>query len=108
METYLAVGMMYCRTSGLVYTEYAKRGGKKKRMLSYVFLPYSQLSEQYPSLKKAPFLLPFYEIRRWLRIIFRGKARKNLSTAIRHTSVSEEYLEAHDRFLSLVGASLVE
>jgi len=108
VETYLAVGMMYCKTSGIVYTEYAHRGGKKKGMLSYVFLPYSQLSEQYPSLKKAPFLLPLYEVRRWLRIIFRGKAKKNWHTAIRHTSVDEEYLAAHDRFLSLVGASLVE
>lgn len=108
VETYLAIGMMYCKTNGAVYTEYAHRGGKKKGMLSYIFLSYPLLCEQYPSLRKTPFLLPFYEVRRWLRILFRGNLKKNFKTAIRHTSVGEEYLAAHDRFLSLVGASLVE
>lgn len=108
VELYLAVGMMYCKTNGVVYTEYAQRGARRKGMLSYIFLPYSQLCEQYPFLRKAPILLPFYEVRRWLRIIFRGRLKKNFKTAVRHTSVDAEYLAAHDRFLSLVGASLVE
>ena len=108
VETYLAIGTMYCKTSGAVYTEYALRGGKKKGMLSYIFLSYPLLCEQYPSLRKVPFLLPFYEVRRWLRILFRGNVKKDFRNAIRHTSVGEEYLAAHDRFLSLVGASLRE
>ena len=107
-ESYLAIGMMYCKTNGVVYTEYAHRGGRRKKMLSYIFLPYSQLCEQYPALRKMPLLLPFYEVRRWLRILFLGRFKKNLKTAVRHTRVNEDYLAAHERFLSLVGASLKE
>ena len=45
----------------------------KKSMVAYilnrVFMPYEQLCVTYPSLKGKKMLIPFYQIRRWLRIV---------------------------------------
>lgn len=35
-----------------------------------VFLPYDKMTVQFPSLKKVPFLLPFYWIWRWILVLF--------------------------------------
>lgn len=54
-------------------------GGKTKYLLSRVFPSYEFLSRQYPSLKKRKWLTPFYQMRRWGRIVFRGRAGSSLS-----------------------------
>ena len=55
----------------------AGAGQKKSRLryaLSRIFLPMRYLSLSYPILKKHPMLMPFYQAKRWCRILF-GKKR---------------------------------
>ncbi len=55
-----------------------RRKGKMRYVLSRAFPPYCKMKGLYPSLKKVPFLLPFYWIARLVRLLFtkRGKARE--------------------------------
>ena len=52
---------------------------KKKSSFSYLikrlFLPYRYMNVAYPILKKAPYLLPFYWIFRWIKALFGGKSK---------------------------------
>ena len=55
----------------------AGAGQKKSRLryaLSRIFLPMHYLSLSYPILKRHPILMPFYQVKRWCRILF-GKKR---------------------------------
>ena len=55
----------------------ALQKGKNKSKISYIlsriFLPYQELKFQYPFLRKCKILFPFYQIRRWLRLLFKKK-----------------------------------
>lgn len=58
-----------------------------------LFLPYSQMTEYFPSLKKAPVLLPLFWVVRVLRVIFGGRLNKRITEAKTSINVSDEELE---------------
>ena len=53
--------------------------GQKKSMIRFIFsrifLPKKYLVLSYPVLKEKPFLLPICYVRRWIRILFRGRGK---------------------------------
>jgi len=76
---------------------------EKKSTLSYifgrVFMPYEQLCVTYPSLKEKKLLLPFYQVRRWGRIL-KNRRYKNASDEIQaNNSVSKENTDEFSRLL---------
>lgn len=88
-----------------------RKGTKKKRvsrarlLLYKLFLPYRHMKVVYPSLKKVPFLLPFYWIVRIFRtLIFRrGKISENLNV-----DKQQEQINALAEHFSTVGLALRE
>ena len=50
-----------------------KKGGKLQYVLHRIFMPYENLKEYYPVLRKHKWLLPFYQFLRWCRILFKGR-----------------------------------
>ena len=70
-----------------------EKTNRAEYVLRRVFLPYKTMSAYFPSLKKAPFLLPFYWIFRILRGIFcrNKKLSEEINTVFRTTdeTVSE-------------------
>ena len=51
----------------------AKSGGKLKYLLTQrVFMPYAYLKDEYPVLKKKKWLMPWYQVVRWIRMLRRG------------------------------------
>lgn len=60
---------------------------KTRYFLKRAFLPYSTMKFIYPALKKAPVLLPFFEIYRWINaIIFKRKTVVRQIEAARRTN----------------------
>lgn len=57
-----------------------------------MFLPYDRLKLQYPALEKRKWLLPFYEVKRWCRIIFKGGLKTAKKQADLNDAVSDEYV----------------
>ena len=78
IQDYILYAGMYGDTENRVAVEQVKRGGKFKYVWSRIFLPYDQLKMQYPRLEKRKCLTPFYQVKRWCRVLF-GKGSKNLS-----------------------------
>jgi len=52
-----------------------RAGGGRKYILSRIFLPYRKLKSYYPKLEKHKWLMPYYEVKRWFRLLFKGKRR---------------------------------
>ena len=78
MANYVFSGSTYGRPNGIDENKLLgliKKGKSEKRarlsfFMQIVFPSYDRLSGRFPSLKKAPFLLPFYWIWRWLVVLF--------------------------------------
>ena len=72
MENFILQGGVYGTLKQNLAMSQNKKGGKFKHLLSKVFLSYKDMEVYYPSLKKCPILFPFYQVRRWCRILFCG------------------------------------
>lgn len=69
------------KSNQLILSE-RKSGGRFQYALKRWFAPYKELRITYPKLEKYPFLYPFYQVKRWFRLIFkdRRKAMKRLQS----------------------------
>ena len=63
--------------SNIIKSQKSKKYNKMKfiSLIKRVFLKYSIMKTMYPTLEKAPFLLPFYWVRRWFERIFLDTSR---------------------------------
>lgn len=85
MDNYVAIGKK-------------KRGGGLKYVLSRAFLPYRKLKEYYPKLDGKRWLTPFYQMKRWASMIFRGDLKR---TAAEVREASAAGGDAADRIAKL-------
>ncbi len=72
MEKYIFQGGVFGTLGNSVAVGQATKGGRLKYILHRVFMPYDELIHLYPNLAKGKWLLPFYEICRWFRLVFMG------------------------------------
>lgn len=71
LEKYVLSGGAYGRTDNSVSVKREQAGGRFKYLLSRIFAPYSLLKRYYPVLEKHPYLLPFFEVKRWIDAMLR-------------------------------------
>ena len=75
---------------------------RKKKFFGSIFIPYSSMCQKYPTLKKAPVLLPYYWIVRVVQtFIFKRDKVKNLQTDMR--IMSTENVKKYHEDLNYVG-----
>ena len=90
MESFILEGGVYGTEESLAASIQAKQGGKFKTIFRLIFLPYKSLKVLYPALEKRRILMPIYQIRRWFRIIFKGRLGKAVKTIKANTAVTDE------------------
>lgn len=71
MEQFVFTGGAYGTTVNGVTVKKVLRGGRWRHILSRLFVPYAQLKRYYPVLQKHPYLLPVYEVVRWVQALDR-------------------------------------
>ena len=98
VEEYILGATLYGSTENRVAISEAKRGGKGKHLISRIFLPYNKLKRIYPRLEKYPILLPFYEVKRWGRLLFGKRAKRAIRELRTSATLSDEKKE---RILSM-------
>ncbi|MBQ9759917.1 MAG: nucleotidyltransferase family protein [Clostridia bacterium] len=103
LERYILGGGVYGTTENRVAVQQKKRGGKVGYILSRIFLPYNQLSLQYPILKKHKWLTPFYSIRRWVTLLFGGKIKKGLREMRINRKTSQDDTERAEQMIRSLG-----
>ena len=80
-----------------------KGGGKIKYAINRIWLPYDVLIFHYPSLKGRRALLPLYEVRRWLKLVFRGGAARSVKELKVNSGISDEKLRDISELLNDLG-----
>lgn len=86
IEKYIFDGGVYGNVENINAVNCVKRGNRFKNIFSEIFLEYDVIKHKYPILKKYKFLLPFFEVKRWCRLIFIKKYRQR---SIRYLSANQ-------------------
>lgn len=103
-ERFLFVsGGLYSNMKSRTLVGQVKRGGKMRQLMSRVFMPYHDLAASYPSLRKAPFLFPLYQVRRWCKFIFCGGYRRSKKEIALNMAVSDADLAETAKLLKALG-----
>ena len=76
MQKYILAGGVYGTVGNKIIAQKNEKGGKVRYLTRRIFMPKAQLARVYPTLDKHPVLLPVCQVRRWGRVIFRGRARR--------------------------------
>ena len=103
MEDYVLQGGVYGTLEQHIAMSQNKKGGKFRHLLSKIFLSYEQMKVYYPSVKKCPILFPFYQVRRWFRILFCGGRKAAMNEIKLNQSISEEKKQAAKRLIEELG-----
>ena len=88
MEDYILEGGVYGTLEQQLAMSQSRKGGKFKHLLSKIFLSYDAMLIYYPSLKKCPILFPFYQVRRWFRILFCGGSKRAFNEIVLNQNLS--------------------
>ena len=86
METYIFNGGVYGSLENQIAMNQVATGSKFKSLLAKIFLKYDIIKFQYPLLKKHKWLLPFFEFKRWCKLVFLKEHRKR---SLNHVSVNQ-------------------
>lgn len=103
MEDYVLQGGVYGTLEQQLAMSQNKKGGKFRHLLSKIFLSYEQMRVYYPSVKKCPILFPFYQVRRWFRILFCGGRKTAMNEIKLNQSLSEEKKQAAKNLIDELG-----
>lgn len=103
MEDYVLQGGVYGTLEQHIAMSQNKKGGKFRHLMGRIFFPYKSMVIYYPSLKKCPILFPFYQVRRWFRILFCGGRKAAMNEIKLNQSISEEKKQAAKRLIDELG-----
>ena len=95
---------MYGTTQNRVAVQQVKKGGKFRYLLSRVFVSYKELAIKYPSLEKNKWLFPFYQVYRWLDLLFHKESRDYTANTIKRTyETTEETVSRLEELFENIG-----
>lgn len=103
LEEYVISGGVYGTIENKASVGQGKKGGKLKNIFGRIWLPYEDLVYHYPSLKGKKALLPFYQIRRWCKLIFKGGASRGLKEIRINASVNKNQVACAMSMLAELG-----
>ena len=103
MEDYILRGGVYGNNENRVTVQQQKKGGRIKYAMSKIFIPYDVIKFHYPILQKHRWLTPFMEVRRWLKLIFCGHAKRTLKELKYNQTISTDIADVTQKFLTDIG-----
>ncbi len=91
LEEYILRSGAYGTVDNKIALRSAKQGGGRRGyILSRIFQPYSYMKKRYPVLQKHKWLLPFYQVRRWLGVLSPAKLKGSVKELNMTRTISEE------------------
>lgn len=105
-EKYILQGGIYGTVENKVRIGLAKKRSRLSYIFSRIFPPYKTMKIVYPTLERRKILLPFYHIRRWCRVLFRGDIKRVKFQISRSSNVDRAEINETEKLLSSLGFSL--
>lgn len=93
LEEYIIGGGIYGTLENKVSMQQTRNKGKIRYVISRIFLPYKKMTRLYPRLNKAPILLPFYHVKRWISFLFKKDKKRAFAELKYNASLSNEKKE---------------
>ncbi len=90
LEEYILQGGKYGTTPNMVAMKQTRRGGKGKYLLRRLFAPYDVMKFYFPVLQKHKYLLPVFQIVRWVMRIFQGGVKRFRREVILNAAMTSE------------------
>ena len=75
LEKFVISGGAYGRTDNSVAVKKRQRGGRLGYFFSRIFAPMSLLKKYYPVLEKHPYLMPIFQVKRWIDALVRDRKK---------------------------------
>ena len=99
MEKYIIHGGTFGTKDNFAAVGQSKNGGHLQYMSSRIFASYGHLKGRYPNLEKHKYLMPFYQVRRWIDMIKKGKLKKYTDEYKLSKNISREQLDSTEKLL---------
>ena len=103
LENFILTGGVYGTVQNSVSVGVVRKKSRFVYAMSRIFPPYETMVRIYPSLEKYKILLPFYHIRRFCRVVFKGGVKKAGAELSKSNTISEEEIENTDFLLTGLG-----
>lgn len=103
LEEFVLLGGVYGTLENKVVAQQSKQGGKFRYMISRVFQPYEQLKYGYPIIQKHKWLTPVYQVVRWFRVLFKGRAKTSMKELNTNANVTKETQNKTQKLLQDLG-----
>ena len=99
LEEYIVGGGVYGTLENKVAILQTEKKGKLRYIFSRIFLPYNKMKRLYPRLEKAPILLPFYHVKRWLSFLLKKDKKRAVAELKYSATISEEKQQKTEKML---------
>ncbi len=103
MERYVLGGGIYGSMTNKMATAQLRDGGKLGYAKARIFLPYKEMKLRFPTLLKHKWLLPFFHVYRWIRIIFGGGIKRSVNELKRSSAIETDEREEIGQMLEALG-----
>ena len=103
VERFIMYGGVYGNTANKVALQQSKKGGKLSYAISRIFPPLRLMRYSYPILEKHKWLLPFMYVRRFFRIIRKGRFANSVAELKYNENISKADQDENLKFLRDVG-----
>lgn len=100
---YIFQGGVYGSAENYIAVDKSKTGSSTAYALKRLFLPYKSMVIAFPCLKKAPYLLPFCWVVRWVKALFGGKSKRIVSEMTCVKNMSDEKIKEVTHICSRLG-----
>ena len=99
MERYIILGGTFGTKENFAAVGQVKNGGHLRYMFTRIFASYGHLKGRYPSLEQHKYLMPVYQVRRWIDMIKKGKLKKYTAEYKLSQKISREKLDSTEKLL---------
>lgn len=103
MEDFVLDGGVYGNQRQRLLLRKYRAGSKLGYVFSRIFVPRRELEYEYPTLKKHPVLLPFFQVLRWVRFVLNGDKKRSKYRYEIVKNIPEEKLQKMDFLFNKIG-----
>ncbi len=90
LEDFILNGSIYGSRENQALINQARHGGKAGSVLSRIFISPKLLSNTYPKLKEHIWLLPYYEAKRWVKVLTDKRIKRYIKELKANAEVTDE------------------
>lgn len=108
MEKVILTGGVYGSFDSRVILDQANAGSRKKHVIRRIFMPYCKLKTKYPILEKHKWLMPLFQIIRWIRVLINGRIKYSIMELKQNNATSNQELQEAEEFLKKTGLYNIE